>query len=229
MKLMKTTVIAGLAVTALAGAPASAQQLLTEFTPQNVTSILAGLGVTNIRETVINGSDGQTTKVVLFNTGDVVHNAGLEVCNTGAPGCLGLHLVTIWNLDGAVNVEAVNAFNGRSSFSKATAAGDQALVTRYVISDGGVSRKNIEENIKNHVALSLEFPGFYNNNAAAASVSFKPGKASAGAEKLRAPTGLEGVAMLMRANDVVKDKGNAMAAPAAWTAAEQPVHARRPQ
>jgi hypothetical protein len=183
------------------GAPgaAQAQQLVTAFTPQNVITALEAVGVQGAQAGTLNNPDGTATAVVRFNANGLKHNAGLEVCNTGAPGCLGLHLMTVWNMPSTVDVNVVNAFNGNFAFSKAVAVDSNVVIARYVISDGGISSKNIQENIKNHVALATEFANFYASNASAATISLKT---NAGPSLPFASKGIEALTALLTHNDL---------------------------
>ncbi len=183
MKILKQPRIAAAALAAMvlgAAGPAGAQQQpIMAFTTANVIEALTALGVTNAQAQRSTGPSGAPVDYVGFAAGNVRHVAILEVCNAGAPGCLGLNLLTIWSDAGAVvDRNRVNEFNAAYSFGKGIVAGNALIFQRYTISDGGVSRANVQSNISNFVGLSNTFAGFVGGTGAPGTISAKPGEAS---------------------------------------------------
>lgn len=177
MKYAKLPLIAAAAMTI--AAPASAQQLVNAFTTGNVIEALTALGVTDAQAKRQTGPDGKLFEYVGFSTGGIRHIAALEVCQTGAPGCLGLNLMTIWSDAGAVvDRNRVNDFNASYSFGKGIVAGNALIFQRYTISDGGVSKANVQSNISNFVGLGQAFANYVGGSGGAGTVSVTPGEGS---------------------------------------------------
>lgn len=161
-------------------APAFAQQQpIMAFTTANVIEALTTLGVTDGQAKRQTGPNGAPFDYVAFSTGSVRHIAALEVCNTGAAGCLGLNLMTIWADAGAVvDRNKVNDFNGAYSFGKGIVAGNALIFQRYTISDGGVSKANVQSNIANFVQLGQIFANYVGGSGGTGTISAKPGDAA---------------------------------------------------
>jgi hypothetical protein len=167
------------ALLAGAAAPAHAQQSIASFTTANVIEALAAVGVTDGQAKKGSSPNGTPFDYVGFSTGGVRHVAILEVCNTGTPGCLGLNLLTIWNDAGAVvDRNKINDFNATYSFGKGFVAGNSLIFQRYAISDGGVSKANVQSNIGNFVVLGQAFAGAVGGSGSAGTISAKPGDAA---------------------------------------------------
>jgi hypothetical protein len=164
---------AGLLLACASFSPAGAQQLIQAFTLENVTAALTALGAASVQSGNVTGADGQVTPVVQFQTNGLNHNAALEVCKPEFKGCLGLSIVTIWNGVPNPDTTAINNFNLAASFGKAVSLGDAVGLQRYAISDGGITPKNLQENIANHVGLAVQFAEYYRNNSGANTVSLK--------------------------------------------------------
>jgi hypothetical protein len=199
MDIFSKAAVAGFGLAALAAAPAAAQTI-NAFTTQNVIQALTNIGVQGAQAGKINGPQGEGD-VVRFEANGLKHVAALEVCNTGASGCLGLNLITVWDGVPGVNVNILNEFNMSYSFGKAIGVDQNMAVSRYVISDGGISLKNLQENISNHADLAVGFVEFYRNAAGASTVSLDAAAARSKPLQISAPPGLEGLAPLLDPND----------------------------
>jgi len=198
MTTIKAAATAGIILAALAAAPASAQTI-NAFTTQNVIQALTNLGVTGAQAATVNGQGGG--QIVRFEANGLKHVAALEACNTGAAGCLGLNIITLWNDVPGVDVGILNEFNITYSFGKAVGMNSNMAISRYAIADGGVSMKNIESNISNHAGLAVAFIEFYRSRSGAATVSLDARTAGAKAVKVSTPPGLESLAPLLTPND----------------------------
>lgn len=192
----KSTLVAAAAL-CLGVGPAHAQALIKTFTPQNVTAAVMAAGATEISETTINDAQGATT-AILFQANGLKHIAALEVCQVVAGGCLGLNLVTVWNDVANPDLAVLNEFNVRYSFAKAMSGPNTVALSRYAISDGGVTSAHVVENIKNHAGVAVGFLNFYRENAGSSTnVSLVSDVAAAAP-----PTGIAAFAPLLPANSM---------------------------
>ncbi|NWG70482.1 MAG: hypothetical protein HXY23_02595 [Parvularculaceae bacterium] len=217
MKLLKNAAAAGTCLAALAFAAPAGAQTVNAFTTQNVIQALTNLGIAGATTSTVNGPQGPS-EIVRFEANGLKHVAALEVCNTGAAGCLGLNIITLWNDVPGVDLNTVNEFNISFSFGKAVGAGSNLAVSRYAISDGGVSTKNVQANLSNHAAMAVNFMEFYRNGASASSVSLDSVSAKPAVADVAALPGLAGIAPFLSPNDF-NESPRATAVPASTHAA----------
>jgi hypothetical protein len=122
---------------------AGTSSLVTSFTPDQVTQVVTALG----------GSDFETKttdsglKILHFKAYDLHYTLVFKVCK---PDCLGLLMLINFSTEGVkVTTDMLNEFNTRFDYAAASLEKDQAILTRYVIADGGITTDNISANISN--------------------------------------------------------------------------------
>jgi len=133
----------------------AANEPIKYFTAENVQAALTGLGAAS----VTSEKDKTGSLVVRFSVREAPFLAVLTGCK-GQPGCLGLLLVIPVGLpDGKFSHQAVNGFNEVLPFGKAVRGDDGAVVflSRYLISDGGISEENLRANIGVFTAMPDSF------------------------------------------------------------------------
>jgi hypothetical protein len=149
------------ALTSAVAASAAAQakpQYISHFTPAIVVKALTELGVKDASASKQAVGGGQSVDVVRFSNGGLKHVALLAGCS--AKGCLGLQFLTMWGDEAAKSISrtALNSYNANYPFAKAfTGPNNTLAITRYTISDGGVSVDNLKSNIANFANASQNF------------------------------------------------------------------------
>lgn len=144
----------GLAFASFAGGvlPRDAHaQMLSEFTPDQVRSAFSQAGLTDVSI----GSRGANVTVMGRDRGGLTLVAVLMSCADGRR-CLGLEMQYVFSLPAGktATLNSVNGFNRKYNFAKAHVSSEGMVrLTRYVISDYGISYGNLVSNIRNFVAM----------------------------------------------------------------------------
>lgn len=208
------------AMTLAHGSAQAQTPMVAAFSTANVVEALTAVGVTDAQPISQPAQNGQTVEAVRFSTNGIRHVAILEVCNSsGAQGCLGLNLLTIWGAAGAiVDRNRVNDFNAQYAFGKGIIAGDALVFQRYAISDGGISKANVRSNITNFAALGQSFANYVGGSAGAGTISATAGEAAL----LRAGLSPESAAVIKALG---AEAGNRWNAPRATSTIEPGAHA----
>lgn len=154
---MSRMILATLGACLVLVAPVAQAQNVTSFTQANVIEALAALGVEGARADNRDNGDGTVTQAVAFEAGGLKRVGVITACSEQA-GCLGLYLLTIWSSAGSISRETINAANLDWPFGKAFIAANGALIyARYIISDGGITRPNLQANIGVYVNATESF------------------------------------------------------------------------
>jgi hypothetical protein len=135
------------------------------FNVDNVSAVLTNLQAVDIKA-------GKTTSglnVVRYQLNKTNFFAVLVVC-PGQSGCLGLLLGAGVQGEGAeVSFEVINEYNEKQPFSKAVRIGSDHVIalSRYVISDGGISEANLRSNVLNFSIVPAHFARFVSDRPSA--------------------------------------------------------------
>jgi hypothetical protein len=146
---MRRTLAAFAVATALGASPSSAAApalsnpgaQIENFTPAIVSDVLTELGAQNIEQ---RNSDGD--QIVKFTDAGIPYNFVL-MCDAGV--CTGLFMVVGMITDkNKYPLELLNASNKKNPFLTVTQQDeDRILFARILVTDGGVSKKNLAVNI----------------------------------------------------------------------------------
>jgi hypothetical protein len=140
---------AGLAAPSAFG-PAQAQ-MLSEFNADQVRQAFSQAGLAEV--TV--GSRGTNATIMGRDRSGLTLVAVMMSCADGRR-CLGLEMQYVFSLPPGktATLNSVNAFNRKYNFAKAHVSSDGMVrLTRYLISDYGISYGNLVSNIRNFVAM----------------------------------------------------------------------------
>lgn len=151
--------LAGAGMVAAANA---ADATITHFTPELISDIVKELGATDV--TIQTGGSG--TKYVQHKVEGYTFLFSLLACKPGEPGCLGLGLVKAFSPDEGTTFDlaTVNSFNSKYAFAQAHVFEKNIYLTRYTISDGGISRDNIRSNIQTFWAMPVRLAEHFASN-----------------------------------------------------------------
>lgn len=133
----------------IARSASAAPTSIEYFNVDNISEELRSLNATEIR------SEQTASGILLlrYKIDGTEFFAAFLACSTTQPGCLGLLLGVGFRMEEGVKVsyELVNEYNARQPFSKAVRVdtGEVVALTRYAISDGGISPANLRSNISN--------------------------------------------------------------------------------
>jgi hypothetical protein len=136
-------------------APSAHAQMLSEFTPDQVRQAFSQAGLTN----VTTGARGTNVTVMGRDRSGLTLVAVLMSCADGRR-CLGLEMQYVFSLPPGKTptLNSVNAFNRKYNFAKAHVSSEGMMrLTRYLISDYGISYGNLVSNIRNFVAMPARF------------------------------------------------------------------------
>jgi hypothetical protein len=142
-------VVAGLASGALTRNAHA--QMLSEFSPDQVRSAFSQAGLS----TVTMGARGTNVTVMGRDKAGLTLVAVLMSCAEGRR-CLGLEMQYVFTLPPGktATLNSVNAFNRKYNFAKAHVSSEGMVrLTRYLISDYGISYGNLVSNIRNFVSM----------------------------------------------------------------------------
>ena len=114
------------------------------LTPANVSEILTELGAQEV-----GSRDVDKKKVVDFKSGDMTFHILLVACETRSDGCLAMVMATAFDPgQTSYSLESFNSFNREYPFVSAIKLeGNKYAVTRMLVVEGGVTKKNIAVNI----------------------------------------------------------------------------------
>jgi len=157
---------------------ASDDSLITQFTVDNVKSVIAEAGG-EFKETFTSKATGN--ELVCYRYDDLGYCASIA-CRNGA--CLGVELVAAFGTkEMVVSLETVNNYNFRHASGKAIYVASNPSVdsARFLTAVGGITRANFVWEVKNFHALSKELQRALSNSSIIASrasptseVSYKP-------------------------------------------------------
>jgi hypothetical protein len=125
--------------------------MLSEFSPDQVRQAFSQAGLSEV--TV--GSRGTNVTVMGRDRAGLTLVAVLMSCAEGRR-CLGLEMQYVFSLPPGktATLNSVNAFNRKYNFAKAHVSSDGMVrLTRYLISDYGISHGNLVSNVRNFVAM----------------------------------------------------------------------------
>ena len=152
------TAYALLAATIALGASVGTQASAAELAIKNPGSQMELLTTASIKDLVTElggqkaeAHDEAKDKSVTFMDGDVPFHLILIGCEEKSGGCLGMVMLVAIDA-GATNhpLEAFNSFNTNNSFVTAVKLdGNKYAVTRMLVTEGGVTKKNVGVNIVN--------------------------------------------------------------------------------
>ena len=128
-----------------------AAAMLSDFSPAQVQQAFTQAGLTEITL----GSRGPNATVMGRDGSGLTLVAELTACADGHR-CLGLEMEYIFSLPPGktATLNSINAFNKRYSFAKAHVSSSGVVrLTRYVISDYGISFGNLVSNLRNFIAM----------------------------------------------------------------------------
>jgi hypothetical protein len=119
---------------------------ITEFTPENVTSMLGEIGATNIKQEKQDG-----IVVLSFELGGLPYAYSIQLCNVSAElgsGCLGLLMAIGFEMPEKYNAEIFNSFNKKYPMATSVRIDDKTMALgRFMFSLGGLSRDNLKANM----------------------------------------------------------------------------------
>lgn len=143
-----------LAVAGFAGGgvvPSAQAQMMSEFSPEQVRQAFSQAGLTDIST----GARGANVTVMGRDRSGLTLVAVLMACAEGRR-CLGLEMQYVFSLPPGktATLNSVNSFNRKYNFAKAHVSSEGMVrLTRYLISDYGISFGNMVSNIRNFVAM----------------------------------------------------------------------------
>jgi len=136
-----------------------------------VAALLTELGAGEVQVVQDNGE-----QFILFKNGEIPFNVGFVACE-GSTGCLGMVLVVGFDFGTTrYPMELFNSFNKEHPFVSAIQLdGGKFAVSRMVVTEGGVTKKNLATNIAGFASapgsimtyLSSQFVAGYQPNGAA--------------------------------------------------------------
>ena len=142
--LLGAALAASIAITpALAADLTNPTATVEHMKPAEVAALLTELGAGEVQVLQENGE-----QFILFKNGAVPFNIGFVACE-GQTGCLGMVLVVGFDF-GATRypMELFNSFNKEHPFVSAIQLdGGKFAVSRMVVTEGGITRKNLATNI----------------------------------------------------------------------------------
>lgn len=132
--------------------PRDAQaQMLSEFSPEQVRQAFSQAGLTDVTM----GMRGTNATVMGRDRSGLTLVAVVMACAEGRR-CLGLEMQYVFSLPPGktATLNSVNAFNRKYNFAKAHVSSEGMVrLTRYLISDYGISYGNLVSNIRNFLAM----------------------------------------------------------------------------
>jgi hypothetical protein len=143
--------VAAAGLTGGVGVPQAQAQMLSEFTPDQVRSAFSQAGLTDVTM----GARGVNATVMGRDRAGLTLVAVMMACADGRR-CLGLEMQYVFSLPPGktATLNSVNAFNRKYNFAKAHVSSEGMVrLTRYLISDYGISYGNLVSNIRNFVAM----------------------------------------------------------------------------
>lgn len=151
----------------LATAPAQAAETDTTYTA--LTADVVKSLVTELGGTEVEVHDQGKEKIITFKNGETPFNLGLALCEVRPGGCVALILAVGFD-PGTTHypVELFNTFNQQNPFvSSYQIDGNKFAVTRMVLVEGGVTRKNLAVNIATFAAAPADLMQFLNSQLVA--------------------------------------------------------------
>lgn len=133
------------------GPRSASAQMLSEFTPDQVRSAFSQAGLTD----VTTGARGTNVTIMGRDRSGLTLVAVLMMCAEGRR-CLGLEMQYVFSLPPGktATLNSVNAFNRKYNFAKAHVSSEGMVrLTRYLISDYGISHGNLVSNVRNFLAM----------------------------------------------------------------------------
>jgi Putative bacterial sensory transduction regulator len=137
-------------VSGVAAPPAHAQ-MMSEFSPDQVRQAFSQAGLTDVST----GARGANVTIMGRDRAGLTLVAVVMACADGRR-CLGLEMQYVFSLPPGktATLNSVNAFNRKYNFAKAHVSSEGMVrLTRYLISDYGISYGNLVSNIRNFVAM----------------------------------------------------------------------------
>jgi hypothetical protein len=137
--------------------PSAQAQMLSEFSPDQVRQAFSQAGLTEIST----GARGTNVTVMGKDRNGLTLVAVMMACAEGRR-CLGLEMQYVFSLPPGktATLNSVNAFNRKYNFAKAHVSSEGMVrLTRYLISDYGISYGNLVSNIRNFVAMPSRLMG----------------------------------------------------------------------
>jgi hypothetical protein len=132
--------------------PRDAQaQMLSEFTPDQVRQAFVQAGLADVSM----GARGTNVTVMGRDRSGLTLVAVLMACAEGRR-CIGLEMQYVFSLPPGktATLNSVNSFNRKFNFAKAHVSSEGMVrLTRYLISDYGISYGNLVSNIRNFIAM----------------------------------------------------------------------------
>jgi hypothetical protein len=126
-------------------------QMLSEFTPDQVRQAFSQAGLSDVSV----GARGANVTVMGRDRAGLTLVAVLMACAEGRR-CIGLEMQYVFSLPPGktATLNSVNAFNRKYNFAKAHVSSEGMVrLTRYLISDYGISFGNLVSNVRNFVAM----------------------------------------------------------------------------
>jgi hypothetical protein len=143
---------AALALAVSAGSAHAQNAVLTHYTKASVEKSLKAVGAANVQAVKVGQID-----VIRFTAGQINYNLAFAVCDAPMK-CRGLQMLIFFRQNQKpYQIAQVNSFNQRYAFAQAVLMPDGKLgLSRYVISDGGVTQNNLTENLKVFMAMPAQ-------------------------------------------------------------------------
>lgn len=132
-------------------APAAQAQMLSEFKAEDVGRAFSQAGLTDVSY----GRRGSNVTVVGRDRSGLTLVAVLMACSDNVR-CLGLEMQYVFSLPPGktATLNSVNDFNRKYNFAKAHISRDGMVrLTRYMISDYGITIGNLISNVRNFIAM----------------------------------------------------------------------------
>jgi hypothetical protein len=155
-------------MTSLATTPARAAEAADANYTAITADLISGL-VTELGGTEVQIHDQGKEKIITFKNGDTPFNLGVALCETRPNGCIALIMAVGFDPGNThYPVELFNSFNKENPFvSTFQIDGNKFAVTRMVLVDGGVTRKNLAVNIATFAAAPGELMTYLNSQLVA--------------------------------------------------------------